>query len=249
MREQLKLTGMVLSAVPIGEYDKRVVVLTKERGKITAFARGARKPNGSLLAAANPFCFGEFSFYEGRNAYTMVQADVKNYFWELAEDFEGAYYGFYFMEFADYYARENNDDAELLKLLYLSLRALQNPHLEKELVRTVFELRAMMVNGEYPQTFQCVECGREQGLCMFVPKRDGLVCRACASHYQEGMPLRESAIYTLQYVISSPLQKLYTFAVTPEVLRELQAVTERFRKKYIEKPFRSLEILQSILNY
>lgn len=29
MREQLKLTGMVLSAVPIGEYDKRVVVLTK----------------------------------------------------------------------------------------------------------------------------------------------------------------------------------------------------------------------------
>lgn len=84
---------------------------------------------------------------------------------------------------------------------------------------------------------------------MFVLKRDGLVCRACASHYQEGMPLRESAIYALQYVISSPLQKLYTFAVTPEVLRELQAVTERFRKKYIEKPFRSLEILQSILNY
>lgn len=45
------------------------------------------------------------------------------------------------------------------------------------------------------------------------------------------------------------VQKLYTFTVTPEVLREFQSVTERFRQKYIEKPFKSLDILRSILNY
>ena len=249
MKELLNLTGMVLSAIPMGEYDKRVVVLTKERGKITAFARGARRPNGSLLAAANPFCFGKFSFYEGRDTYTMVQADIQNYFRELSLDFEGAYYGFYFMEFADYYTRENNDEAEMLKLLYVSLRALLNAHLDKELVRSVFELKAMVINGEYPQVFSCVECGKQEALTAFVPKRDGMVCRSCASQYQGGMPLLESTVYTLQYVISAPVQKLYTFTVTPEVLREFQSVTERFRKKYIEKQFKSLEILQSILNY
>ena len=248
MKELLKLTGMVLSAIPMGEYDKRVVVLTKERGKITAFARGARKPNGSLLAAANPFCFGQFSFYEGRNSYTMVQAEVQNYFRELAQDFEGAYYGFYFMEFADYYTRENNDEAEMLKLLYVSLRALLNPHLDKELVRSVFELKAMVLNGEYPEVFSCVECRRKEELFAYVPKRDGLVCRFCASHDQGGIPLLESTVYTLQYVISTPVQKLYTFTVTPEVLGEFQEIIGRFRKKYIEKSFRSLDILQSIRN-
>lgn len=150
MQDLLTVTGLILKAEPIGEYDKRVVILTRERGKISAFARGARKQNSRLLAAAAPFSFGEFRLYEGRSSYTLAEAAISNYFENLRSDFEGAYYGMYFLEICDYCTRENNDEREQLKLLYQSLRALCAPGLPRRLVRYIFEIRTIVINGEFP---------------------------------------------------------------------------------------------------
>lgn len=151
MRETVTLKGIVLISAPSGEYDRRLVLLTKERGKVTAFAHGARKPGNPLMAASRTFSFGSFSLYEGRSAYNLQSAQISNYFDELSTDMEAACYGSYFLEAASYYAQENMDETELLKLLYQSLRALTKPALPNRLVRRVFELKAMVIEGEYTE--------------------------------------------------------------------------------------------------
>ncbi len=154
----LKLSGMVLSSEPIGEYDRRLVFLTKERGKISAFAKGARRQNSTLLAVTSPFVFADFYFYEGRNSYTLKNAEVINYFRDLKQDLELVCMASYLAEFAGYYAKENLYEPHALNLLYKAYQALEKGVMDKNLIRFVFELKLMQINGEYTITPKVPVC-------------------------------------------------------------------------------------------
>ena len=67
MQESLYVTGIVLKQTPFGEYDRIVSLLTREKGKITAFARGARKPGNRLAAATNPLLLVPFASMRGEH--------------------------------------------------------------------------------------------------------------------------------------------------------------------------------------
>ena len=246
MRDAVTLTGIVLSSAPSGEYDKRVVILTKERGKITAFARGARRPNSALLASTGSFAFGTFLLYEGRDAYSLVQANITNYFSELMSDFGGAYYGMYFCERADFFTRENNDELAIMKLLYQSLRALTKKSLNRELVRYIYELKIFTCAGEYPEVFSCRVCGSEEHLNIFSMFQAGTVCQECRGKARDGIIVNPSTVYTLQYIITTDVERLYTFTVSTEVLAELRMIMDLWRERFLDKTMKSLEILESV---
>lgn len=215
MQDFVIVTGIIIKSEPIGEYDRRVVLLTRERGKLSAFARSSRKPGNRLMAPTNPFSFGQFKLYAGRNSYTMAEAEISNYFEALREDFVGAYYGMYFLEICDYYTRENNDEANMLKLIYQSLRALTSKAFSHQLVRSVFEVKAVVINGEFPG----------------VTKEEGM---------------QESTLYTVDYIMRTPVEKLYTFTVSEEVLGELRSFCRKLCAKTFDRNFKSLEILENL---
>ena len=150
--DSLTLTGMVLFVTPSGETDRRLVLLTKERGKISAFAHGARKPNSTLVAATRPFVFGKLHLYEGRSSYTLTGMEVGNYFEGISQDLEASCYAGYFAELCAYYARDGVEASDMLKLLYAGLMTLERGTIPKRLVRAVFELKLMVLNGEYSET-------------------------------------------------------------------------------------------------
>lgn len=149
MKEALELSGVVLKAVPYKEFDKRLEILTRERGRITAFVRGARRLNSPHMAACNPFVFGRFSVYEGKNAYTLVSEHPTDFFDGIARCQPGVYYGFYFLELASYFIQEEEPSEEMVDLLYVALKAIMKENLPLPLIRRIYELRILKINGTY----------------------------------------------------------------------------------------------------
>lgn len=246
MSESITVNGMVISTMPVGEYDRRVVLLTKERGKITAFARGARRVNNPLMGRTTPFCFGEFQVYEGKNAYTLSQARITNYFEKMIQNMERMCYGTYFLELAEYYTCENMQAPDELNLLYATFNALMKETIPNTLIRYIFELKMMVLHGSYPECFVCHKCGTENELHLFSAAKGGILCKKCGAEAGDAIHINPSTLYTLQYIITMPIGKLFSFTVNDEVLAELRIIMGRLQLLYVDKKMKSLEMLEGI---
>jgi DNA repair protein RecO (recombination protein O) len=121
----------------------------------------------------------------------------------------------YFLEVTDYYTRENNDESDFLKLIYQSLKALLNKNLDNRLIRSVFEIKSMVIEGEFP----------------------GLPAEYMYS---------ETAKYTVNFIVTQSVEKLYTFRVSEEVLSELASACRILQSRCIDRQFKSLEILPQV---
>ena len=192
MREPIIVSGMVLAASPVGEYDKRVVILTRELGKIAAFARGARRMKSPLMAVSNPFVFGEF---------------------------------------------------QMLNLLYVTMNAIRRGRQDLRLIRCIFELRTITINGEAPQMFSCMECGTKENLTVFSLRDSAIYCPECGRTIKDPWPLQPGTVLACRYIIAAPLAKLYGFTVNEEILDELERLLRAYLHRYVEKKMKTLQIL------
>ena len=236
------LTGLVLSSSDVGEFDKRLVILTKESGKVTAFAKGARRPNNPLIAACSPFCFGTFDAFEGRNSYHISKANISNYFRDLVVDYDKVCLGSYFLEVASFLSVEGADERLRLALLYQSLRALESGKFSHRLLRNIYDLKTWVIDGEYPNVFSCMKCGRKEGLTSFSIKQHGMLCDKC-ENMEAGIKISTSTLYAMQFIVSSSIEKLYTFVLNGETEEELTRILDAYRLNYRSHKYKSEEFL------
>lgn len=244
---QLTTTGLVLRATKTGEANRVLQILTPN-GVVSAIAKGALRLKNKLFSATSLFCYSEFILFEGKSMYVVDDASVKQVFWGIHESVEKMALAMYFAEIASTIAPTGDDAGQQLRLLLNTLYFLSEGKRPPRLMKSIYELRAMTLAGFMPDLIACSDCVKyEGGPFLFDAVRGRLYCEKCAAKRDRECNLDAPALAALRYIAYSEDTKLFSFHLSDASLAYLERATADWVMTCMDKPLRSLEFLNTVL--
>ena len=147
--KEIKVKGIIINEKDYKEYDKLLTILTDKIGKVQVYAFNVRRAKSKKLAGTRLFTYSLFTLKISNGSYSLYDIDIKKDFGNLTLDLEGFYTATYLLKIADYFNYENKEADEFLKLLYYTLIAIEKNVVLRKLIRRVFELKVLVIEGLY----------------------------------------------------------------------------------------------------
>jgi DNA repair protein RecO (recombination protein O) len=179
---QVKLRAVVLRTTDYGESDRVVALLSEERGKLSAFARGARASRRRFGGALEPFTLlsAELRERPGAELFTLESVAVEQGFGAIRGDLPRIACASYACDLARALVRDHEPHPDLFALLVDALGRLDAAPATPALLRA-FELSALRAAGLEPRLDACARCGGAlPERVVFGLDDGGLLCASCA---------------------------------------------------------------------
>ena len=218
------VSGIVTRYVNYRENDRIHSIFTIERGRVDAKARGCRRPTSPLLPAAQPFVYGEFELFAGKDKFTLNQASVRESFFPVREDIERYAIGSSMLQLAHEAAQEGAPNGALFSLLYHALSFLAYGEIVPEDLFLCFLARYLNAIGYCPAITACAQCGRDirgDAHVYYAAGAGGAVCAACASGARE---VSKTALEALRRMLRLEDDGMRRVRLTEGLRRELSAM-------------------------
>lgn len=241
--------GLVLREVNYKESDKILTVLTAEGGKRTVKAKGCRKKNSPLAAAAQLLVYSDMTLFAYKDRITLNEAESIRQFWHLKSDVELLALGSYFAEVMEVISVEGRPDPAAMSLILNSLHALDKLNKPQALVKAVYEMKLMCLEGYEPLADACAVCGRPDPEGPMLSLAEGVLhCAACKKEVGDGLslPLTEGALSALRHIIYGDPKRLFSFVLDEKGLDYLARACEGFLRTQMDRGFRTLDFYQQL---
>ncbi len=256
MKER-KVRGLIIQEAPMGDKDKRLVMLTRELGKISVIAKGALSPKSKWAATSQAFCYGDYVVSKGQTFYYIKEAQLIESFFSLRQNLDRLAYATFMLEVAETMTLDGTENQELMRLLLRGLLAMSKAEEGLEsLVADAFVWRVLAENGFYPDLDYCRRCERDMNSLarsvdpakpeiVFDFALGGLICGLCHGS-GSGTRLSSGALRALRYILEVPQEKVFSFTAQEDVKRQLDEVCVGYLLHQTEKRYNSLDFIANL---
>lgn len=243
--------AIVIKSIPYGENNVIVTLLTP-LGKISAMARGAKKPQSRLRAGTALCAHGLYSIRQGKGMGTIQQVEILQTHRVLHEQLELAAYAACFCELAGLSAEERPDGNPevFINLKELLLRVQNHPE-ETRIMARIWETKILAWLGASPEWTKCVRCGLDLQMdYQYSSRHGGLICLSCIRHESDSLrsyirvPIQTFKI--LHQFQKVPIQRIGKIQLSSQTLMALKTVLSMQLYEYAGVVSKTRQVLDSL---
>lgn len=242
--------GLVLHRHDLGENDRILTLFTREQGKLSAVAKGARRGKSRLSGATELFTYSRFLLGTGKNLDVISQCEIAESFPDLRYNLEHLARATYFCELLDRMTLERDDIAsdEMFDLTISALYLLQKAEVYMDGVVHGYELRLLAILGYAPVLDRCVKCGNtlERRQIGFSPSLGGTLCVADRYKSDDAVSLSPDSVETMVSLTQEGPENLLALRPSPKTAAEIDRALRWFVRARIDRDLKSADFLDQL---
>lgn len=253
------MTGLVVREVDLGDYDKLITLVTRESGRVSATAKGARSLKSKHIPTTQLYAYGTYILKKYKEYYYVADSELIESFYGVRTDIVKVSLAAYLADICGEISVENMQDEPILRLALNSLYALSRDIAPPDQIKAAYELKAMALGGFCPDLVACSRCGRYENTDMYLDIMGGrLVCPDCRGAYEREKRMDEDAaanIYAhvtpkvleaMRHIVYADQKKMLAFTLDGDSLSQLSYVCEKYLVNQMEHDYYSLNFYKSV---
>lgn len=233
------ITGIILSRENIGEKDRLIVFLTREKGKLRAVARSSRRISSKMAGSLEPFNLVRCWIHIGKTFDIIKGVELIKTFPNLIKDIKRYLLISRIVEFVQYIAQENDESSELFRLLLGTMSAM-NDYENINSIYIFFWINALALAGYKMRLDRCI-CGKRE-VNAFSSSMGGVLCNDCTEKANDVINVSSYALTLLREYAHIKLSEAIKREIPQYLIEEVENIISNFRIHHTNIRLKSEEV-------
>jgi DNA repair protein RecO (recombination protein O) len=252
MGERFSTEAVAIRRVQYGDNDLILTFFSRDRGKLAAIAKSAKKSRRRFAGVLELFSALSIVCTTGRRGGMPVlqEASLVDPHAAIRSDISRTAYASYWVELVDKWMEDYQRQDQVYRLIRFALAELGGGERNPAELSILFQMKFLSLAGLAPNLTQCGGCRRPIGEMQeplgFSMDRGGVMCRACRTPGEPIRPLAPGTLKLLHWIQAGDLATASRIRSDGAARSQALELLEAFLPFHMGKEPRSLSILREV---